>query len=118
MATNSDPLICYKNSYRHVLPSFQNLFVFRYYWDHGNNLHKKAWRYLFLLVKLTKKQSTAGETKRICYKGLSSLNDNLSADHDERAKHFAEFTVPISSLILTSFKPSQLRHPTNERCTK
>ena len=74
---------------------------------HPTNLHKKASRCFFHLVKLAKMQSKAGETKHICCKGPLSMNDKLSADRNEHANKFAKFTVPIySSSILTRFKPS------------
>ena len=40
-------------------------------------------------------QSTAGETRRICYKGPISIKDKTSADRDEHANNFAKVAVPI-----------------------
>ena len=49
-------------------------------------------------------QSTAGETKHICYKGPLSMNDKLSADRNEHANKFVELTVIIViNIIITSY---------------
>ena len=63
---------------------------------------------MFFLVKLTKMQSTAGETRSICHKGPFFMNDEPSANRDEHVNNFTKITMPIyTSLILTRSKSFQ-----------
>ena len=57
--------------------SFHSIFLFFIkVSDRANYVHKKAAWCFFLLVKLTKMQSAAGETKCICYKGMPTILSN------------------------------------------